>query len=105
MIAARVIDPRSKLATARGLGKETAFSTLGETLKVVSAKEDERYHAMDWLLKRQERIENTLAKRHLSQDSLVLYDLRSTYFEGRCCPLAKLGHPAGRSRSTALPTY
>lgn len=92
MIAARVIDPRSKLATARGLGEETAFSTLGETLGVVSAKEDELYQAMDWLLKRQERIENTLAKRHLSHGSLVLYDLSSTYFEGRCCPLAKLGH-------------
>ena len=92
MIVARIIDPRSKLATARGLGEETAFSTLGETLGVVSAKEDELYRTMGWLLKRQERIEGTLAKRHLRHGSLVLYDLSSTYFEGRCCPLAKLGH-------------
>ena len=92
MIVGRVIDPVSKLATARGLGEETAFNTLGETLDVVSANEDELYGAMDWLLKRQERIEDALAKRHLSVGSLVLYDLSSTYFEGRCCPLAKLGH-------------
>jgi transposase len=92
MIVARVIDPRSKLATARGLGEETAFSSLGETLDVVSATEDELYRAMDWLLPRQKRIEDTLARRHLSEGALVLYDLSSTYFEGRCCPLAKLGH-------------
>ncbi len=92
MIVGRVIDPGSKLATARGLGEETAFNTLSETLDVVSANEDALYQAMDWLLKRQERIENALAKRHLSHGSLVLYDLSSTYFEGRCCPLAKLGH-------------
>ena len=92
MIVGRLIDPVSKLATARGLGEETAFNTLGETLDVVSANEDELYRAMDWLLKRQERIEDALAKRHLSHGSLVLYDLSSTYFEGRCCPLAKLGH-------------
>ena len=92
MIVGRVIDPGSKLATARGLGEETAFNTLSETLDVVSANEDELYRAMDWLLKRQEHIENALAKRHLSHGSLVLYDLSSTYFEGRCCPLAKLGH-------------
>ena len=92
MIVGRVIDPGSKLSTARGLGEETAFNTLGETLDVVSANEDELYRAMDWLLTRQERIEDALAKRHLSHGSLVLYDLSSTYFEGRCCPLAKLGH-------------
>jgi transposase len=92
MIVGRVIYPGSKLATARELGEETAFNTLSETLDVVSANEDELYRTMDWLLKRQERIENALAKRHLSHGSLVLYDLTSTYFEGRCCPLAKLGH-------------
>lgn len=92
MIVARVLDPGSKLATARGLGEETAFNTLGETLDVVSASEDELYRAMDWLLKRQERVEDVLAKRHLKQGALVLYDLSSTYFEGKCCPLAKLGH-------------
>ncbi len=92
MIVARVIDPRSKLGTARGLGNETAFSSLGETLGVSSASEDDLYAAMDWLLERQPRIERELAKRHLSEGTLVLYDLTSTYYEGRTCPLAKRGH-------------
>jgi len=92
MIVARVIDPCSKLATARGLGKETAFTTLGETLGVESAGEDDLYEAMDWLLMRQPAIEVKLAKRHLHEGTLVLYDVTSTYFEGRKCPLAKLGH-------------
>ena len=92
MVVARVIEPRSKLATARGIGEETAFSTLGEELQVDPASEDELYLAMDWLLARQARIENALAKRHLENGTLVLYDVSSTYFEGRTCPLAKLGH-------------
>ena len=92
MIVARVIDPRSKLATARGLGSETAFSSLGETLGVSSASEDDLYAAMDQLLARQPGIERELAGRHLSEGTLVLYDLTSTYYEGRTCPLAKLGH-------------
>ena len=92
MVVARLIEPRSKLATARGIAEETAFSSLGEELEVVSADEDELYRAMDWLLARQQRIENTLAKRHLQEGTLVLYDISSTYFEGRTCPLAKLGH-------------
>jgi len=92
MIVARIIDPCSKLATARGLGKETAFSTLGEMLDVESADEDELYEAMDWLLVRQAAIEAKMAKRHLSEGTLVLYDVTSTYFEGRTCPLAKFGH-------------
>jgi len=92
MIVARIIDPCSKLATARGLGKETAFSTLGEMLDVESADEDDLYEAMDWLLVRQAAIEAKMAKRHLSEGTLVLYDVTSTYFEGRTCPLAKFGH-------------
>ncbi len=92
MIVDRLIDPQSKLATARGLGDETMFSTLGEMLGVESAKEDELYAAMDWLAERQESIEVKLAARHLHNGSLVLYDVTSTYFEGKTCPLAKLGH-------------
>ena len=92
MIVARIIDPRSKLAIARGLAEETAFSTLGETLDVVSASENELYAAMDWLLPYQEAIEKRLAKRHLTDGTLVLYDVTSSYFEGRTCPLASLGH-------------
>jgi hypothetical protein len=92
MIAARVIDPRSKLATARGLGGETAFTTLGEALEVSDATEDDLYAAMDWLLPRQAAIEKALAARHLAEHTLVLYDVTSTYYEGRTCPLARFGH-------------
>ena len=92
MIVARIIEPASKLATARGLHSDTLHHSLGEILGLDSADETELYQAMDWLLPQQARIEQALAKRHLSQDGLVLYDLTSTYFEGRHCPLAKLGH-------------
>jgi transposase len=92
MIAARILDPQSKLATARGLDPETATSSLVEALQLDSATPDDLYQAMDWLYERQNRIEDRLAKRHLSGGTLVLYDVTSTYFEGRCCPLAHLGH-------------
>ena len=92
MIVARVIDPRSKLATSRGLGCETAFTTLGEALGVSAATADDLYEAMDWLLPRQAAIEKALAARHLAEHTLVLYDVTSTYYEGRTCPLAKFGH-------------
>ena len=92
MIVARIIDPASKLATARGLHSDTLHHSLGETLHLDSADETELYQAMDWLLPQQPRIEQALAKRHLAHGGLVLYDLTSTYFEGRHCPLAKLGH-------------
>ena len=92
MIIARVIEPQSKLATARGFHPATASSSLGEVLDLNTADEDDLYEAMDWLQPRQQRIENALAKRHLSEGSLVLYDLTSTYFEGRKCPLAQFGH-------------
>ena len=92
MIVARLLDPRSKLATARGFGEETALSSLGELLEVEGAEAQELYVAMDWLLKRQPAIESALAKRHLENGALVLYDVSSTYFEGQCCPLAQRGH-------------
>lgn len=92
LIVARVIDPRSKLATARGLDGETAFTSLGETLGLSSATPDELYAAMDWLLPRQPAIEQALSRRHLAEQTLVLYDVTSTYFEGRTCPLARFGH-------------
>ena len=92
MIVARILDPRSKLATARGLDQETQFSSLSELLELGSADEDDLYRAMDWLLPRQARIEDALAKRHLSEGTLVLYDITSAYFEGKHCPLARLGH-------------
>jgi len=92
MIVARIIEPASKLATARGLHTDTLHHSLGEVLRLDSADETELYQAMDWLLPRQARIEQQLAQRQLSDGGLVLYDLTSTYFEGRHCPLAKLGH-------------
>ena len=92
MIASRILDPQSKLATARGLDPETATNSVVETLQLESATADDLYQAMDWLFARQSRIEDRLAKRHLSGGTLVLYDVTSTYFEGRCCPLAHLGH-------------
>jgi transposase len=92
MIVARILDPRSKLATARGLADETLSSTLGELLGLDACTEDELYEAMDWLVPRQEKIEAALARRHLGERTLALYDLTSTYFEGRRCPLARFGH-------------
>ena len=91
MIVARLIEPPSKLATARGFRQETASAGLGEVLGLQAADEDDLYQAMDWLLPRRQRIERGLAQRHLSEGSLVLYDLSCTYFEGRQCPLAQFG--------------
>ena len=92
MIVARLLDPQSKLATARGLNAKTLAHTLGEELGLRAASADDLYQAMDWLLERQEHIEKQLAARHLEEGSLVLCDVTSTYFEGRACPLAHLGH-------------
>jgi hypothetical protein len=92
MVVARILDPRSKLATARGLGEETRWSTLGELLELPSADEEALYAAMDWLVPRQPEIEAKLAKRHLEEGALVLYDVSSTYLEGHTCPLAHWGH-------------
>jgi Transposase DDE domain len=93
MLIAAVIDPGSKLAFARGLRTETATSSLGEVLGVACCDEDDLYEAMDWALGRKEDIENALAARHLSNGTLVLYDVSSAAFEGRTCPLGKIGHP------------
>jgi transposase len=92
MICARLLDPCSKLATVRELNSETLTSTLGECLELGEISEDELYEAMDWLVARQERIEERLAKRHLAEGIFALYDVTSTYFEGRKCPLARFGH-------------
>jgi hypothetical protein len=88
MVAQRLLEPGSKLACARALGR----STLAEELDVAGATEDELYAALDWLEARQERIEDRLARRHLRAGELALYDLSSSYFEGRTCPLAALGY-------------
>ena len=92
MLVAQVIAPGSKLACARGLRTETATSSLGQLLSVSACDEDDLYEAMDWILQRQDAIEKSLAKRHLADGTLVLYDVSSAAFEGRCCPLGKIGH-------------
>ncbi len=102
MVAGRVLDPGSKLQTARSLDPRTATSTLGEVLGVAGADEDELYEAMDWLLQRQARIEGKLARRHLAGGSLVLYDISASYYTGSCCPLAQYGH-AGRGKKKGFP--
>jgi transposase len=92
MIVARLIAPVSKLATAKALDPATAASSLGTVLNLGEVDEDELYTALDWLLERQPQIETALAKRHLKNGTLVLYDVSSSYFEGHCCPLAQRGH-------------
>lgn len=92
MITARIIDPDSKLATARGLDADTSFSSLCEMLDLETVSADALYEAMDWLGAKQKKIEKKLARRHLAEGSLVLYDITSTYFEGHTCPLAEYGH-------------
>jgi hypothetical protein len=92
MIVARLIAPASKLATARMLDPLTAASSLGEVLSLGPVDEDELYSALDWLGERQEAIEKALARKHLHNGTLVLYDVSSSYLEGRCCELAQLGY-------------
>jgi hypothetical protein len=92
MIVARILQPASKLATVRGLEAESSSSSLGTCLGLGPVSEDELYAALDWLIEGENQIERQLAARHLEEGSLVLYDLTSTYFEGRHCPLAHYGH-------------
>ena len=92
MIAVRILEPASKLATARALDRATCHSSLGQRWQLEKVSENDLYAALDWLGPRQTAIETALAKRHLSEDPLVLYDVTSTYFEGRTCPLAQFGY-------------
>ncbi len=101
MILGRVICPGSKLGTVRTLRQSTLASELG----VEGADEDDLYLAMDWLLERQDRIEDRLAARHLSDREMVLYDVSSSYFEGRTCPLAKRGYSRDGKRGLAQIIY
>jgi transposase len=101
MICQRVIAPASKLSTSRALG----CTTLAEELSVADADEDDLYAALDWLLDRQEKIEDRLARRHLKGGEMVLYDVSSSYFEGRACPLAKLGYSRDGKRGTPQVIY
>ena len=101
LIAARIVDPRPKLATTRSW----TATTLADTFGVTEADEQDCYAAMDWLLARQDRIQKKLAARHLKADGLVLYDLSSSYFEGVTCPLARRGYSRDGKRGTLQVNY
>ncbi len=92
MIVSRILAPCSKLATTRGLSTQTLSTSLGDVLGVESADVGELYRAMDWLIARQTDVENALAASHLSNGSLVLYDVTSVYVEGEKSPLAQRGY-------------
>jgi hypothetical protein len=92
MVVNRIVAPASKAATARMLDGETAASSLGAVLGLGAVDEDQLYDALDWLGERQEAIEKSLARKHLKDGALVLYDVSSSYMEGRCCPLARFGY-------------
>jgi Transposase DDE domain len=92
LIIARLLDPAAKLATARMLDTATASHSLGEVLDLGSVTVRELYATLDWLVSEQAFIETALARRHLKEGVLVLYDVTSTYLEGRCCPLAQFGY-------------
>jgi Transposase DDE domain len=92
LIVARLLDPAAKLATARMLDTATTSHSLGEMLGLGRVTAREIYTTLDWLGSEQSFIENSLARRHLKNGMLVLYDVTSTYLEGRCCPLARHGY-------------
>ena len=105
LLVGRILEPASKLAAARALSPATAASSLGAGLDLGEVDEDELYTALDWLLERQAAIETALAKRHLTNGTLVLYDVSSSYMEGRCCPLAKRGYSRDGRRGTLQIIY
>lgn len=98
LIASRILRPRSKLATAATFAEESATDTLAAELGISEATPEELYAALDWLAGMQRHIEEKLAKKHLKEDTLVLYDLTSTWFEGQKCPLAKFGYSRDKKR-------
>jgi hypothetical protein len=102
MVAERIIAPA---ASKLGMTRAWADTTLSEDLGVADVDEDALYAAMDWLLERQEAIEKRLAKRHLKDGGLVLFDLTSSYFEGVTCPLAKIGYSRDGKRGTLQVNY
>ena len=105
LLIGRILDPVSKLAAARTLSPATASSSLGEALGLGEVDDDELYAALDWLLARQAAIETALARRHLQNGTLVLYDVSSSYMVGRCCPLAKRGYSRDGKKGTLQIVY
>jgi hypothetical protein len=105
LLIGRILDPVSKLAAARTLSPAAASSSLGEALGLGAVADDELYAALDWLGERQPAIETALAKRHLQNGTLVLYDVSSSYTEGRCCPLAQRGYSRDGKKGTLQIVY
>ena len=105
LIVSRILDPGSKLAAARALSPDTAASSLGAELGLGPVDEAELYSALDWLAVRQAAIETALAGRHLAGGTLVLYDVTSSYMEGRCCPLAQFGYNRDRKKGKLQIVY
>src|SRR5690349_8017418 len=105
LLIGRILDPVSKMAAARMLSPATAASSLGEALGLGEVDEDELYAALDWLHERQPAIETALARRHLRNGTLVLYDVSSSYLEGRCCPLARRGYSRDGRKGTLQIVY
>jgi len=101
MLVQRILFPCSKLATTR----DWHNTTLAAELNVADAKEEDLYAAMDWLLSRQRAIEGKLAARHLGEGGLVLYDVSSSYYEGRTCPLARYGHDRDGKKGRPIIVY
>ena len=101
LVCQRLIGPGSKLSATRRFGQ----TTLADELSLGEVSEAELLAAMDWLLARQERIERALARRHLAAEGFMLYDLSSSYVEGRCCPLAQLGYSRDGKRGSLQITY
>ncbi len=91
-IVSRIISPDSRPGTARQLSPATATSSPGALLGLGEVSGGEMPAMLDWLLKRQPRIEKSLARRHLAGGTLILHDVSSSCFEGRCCKLAAFGH-------------
>ena len=102
MIAMRIVAPE---AGKPGMIPALAGTTLADDLGIAGADEDELYPAMEWLLARQDKIERKLAKRHLKEGGLVLFDLASSYFEGETCPLARRGDSRDRKPGTLHMNY
>lgn len=105
MIAARIVEPGSKLATARGLDADSATTTLGDELGLGAVEAEDLYAAMDWLLERQPKIEQALAKAHLRNGTLVLYDVSSSYLTGRHCALGRRGYSRDGKTGTLQIVY
>jgi len=105
MIVDRLVTPRSKLGFVRAVSPETACTSLGDVLGLGEVGEREAYAALDWLVGQQRRIESGLARRHLEDGTLVLYDVSSSYMEGRKCPLARFGYSRDHRRDRPQIVY